>query len=187
MFTVSVILSEHYHTSEDAIYKQTLTTLLTICSVCYLSTIAVPPLGVYLLAKYCINDKHTILTSNCTEQNKKIQCMGSDNIRHFLCFVIISITITVSSVAPFISTNSFTDAWTSLECIIRRLFPFGRGLVHDYHAANIWSLYVTLDKIFSSWIKKPATRGTMRALPDVSPLTSSICVFLVSDQRSYTF
>ena len=34
-----------------------------------------------------------------------------------------------------------------MEQIARRLFPFGRGLVHDYWAANMWALYLFTSRV----------------------------------------
>ncbi len=43
---------------------------------------------------------------------------------------------------PFIAH----DPWTELAAIGSRMFPFGRGLCHDYWAPNAWALYATVDK-----------------------------------------
>jgi alpha-1,3-glucosyltransferase len=38
------------------------------------------------------------------------------------------------------------DPTRELQAIIVRLFPFGRGLCHEYWAPNVWALYAATDR-----------------------------------------
>ena len=57
-----------------------------------------------------------------------------------------------------------------LTQIFGRLFPFGRGLVHDYWAGNVWAIYVTLNKVLR--------KITSLELPIPSPLVVSLILFV---------
>ena len=51
--------------------------------------------------------------------------------------------VVLACFAPFVSLD---DPWRDVAAIAGRLFPFGRGLVHDYWAPNAWALYIVVDK-----------------------------------------
>jgi alpha-1,3-glucosyltransferase len=58
---------------------------------------------------------------------------------------IASVAMAIGSVfaaawGPFVLNGTWSHA-------LGRLFPFGRGLVHAYWAANAWSFYCALDKL----------------------------------------
>ena len=51
----------------------------------------------------------------------------------------------IVSFLPFIIVGGFSQ----LTQIFKRLFPFQRGLIHNYWAPNFWAFYYFLDKIVS--------------------------------------
>ncbi|KAF8379154.1 hypothetical protein HHK36_028583 [Tetracentron sinense] len=81
-----------------------------------------------------------------------------------------------------------------IEQVIRRLFPFGRGLCHAYWAPNFWVFYIILDKGLAFLLAKlginiqaPAASFTgglvgnsspFAVLPQVTPLITFMMVLL---------
>lgn len=60
----------------------------------------------------------------------------------FLC-CLVAVTMLTFAFGPFL----YTGGLVQLQQIFLRLFPFGRGLIHAYWAANFWGFYCFLDKI----------------------------------------
>ncbi|KAI4353964.1 hypothetical protein L6164_002879 [Bauhinia variegata] len=81
-----------------------------------------------------------------------------------------------------------------IEQVIRRMFPFGRGLCHAYWAPNFWVFYIIADKVLAFMLRKlgfiipkPAASFTaglvgdssaFAVLPQVTPLSTFIMVLL---------
>ena len=66
--------------------------------------------------------------------------------------------------------------------IVSRLFPFGRGLVHDYWAANVWALYLLVEKclrfVVASKLPHEYDMQITFGLPEVTPLVCAMLLFL---------
>ncbi|KAI9609202.1 hypothetical protein KEM48_002908 [Puccinia striiformis f. sp. tritici PST-130] len=76
---------------------------------------------------------------------------------------LIVIGVCIISFGPFLIFNNDDDKDTQqvvnlsgIIQILKRLFPFKRGLNHAYWAGNIWSIYSTLDRIL---LKYQLSRG----------------------------
>ena len=79
-------------------------------------------------------------------------------------FVILATVTLPCLIGPFIPFLLQSNPKEQIQQILKRLFPFDRGLVHDYWAANIWSIY-----LFGS---KVATVVVRKIVPPLLPLIS---------------
>ena len=68
-----------------------------------------------------------------------------DDARRFILLVLVVVSVSAAAMAPIVVSGQ-------LPALLQRLFPFGRGLVHAYWAPNIWSLYLTFDRLISKLI-----------------------------------
>ncbi|XP_017883378.1 probable dolichyl pyrophosphate Glc1Man9GlcNAc2 alpha-1,3-glucosyltransferase [Ceratina calcarata] len=76
-----------------------------------------PVFAIWLLRSYCMN--------------------GNSLFKRLFALASIAVLVLIVSFGPFLS---------QLPQVFSRLFPFKRGLVHSYWAANAWPLYIALDK-----------------------------------------
>ena len=91
-------------------------------------------------------------------------CMTpSFNVRNFLKVAVVTGSSLLVPFLPFVLQGDPAKQLSQLLC---RLFPFGRGLVHDYWAANVWAIWTLNDKVLSHVSRKFGESWTM---PELSP------------------
>ncbi|GLU00343.1 hypothetical protein SLE2022_177200 [Rubroshorea leprosula] len=97
------------------------------------------------------------------------------------------VTVFAAAYGPFLYHGQ-------IQQVIRRMFPFGRGLCHAYWAPNFWVFYIILDKGLAFLLRKlgfhieaPTASFTgglvgdsspFAILPQITPLTTFIIVLL---------
>lgn len=126
-----------------------------------------PAYFVYLLRVYCLSSKSVL----------RIR-LGNAVALAFGLLTIFGVTF-----GPFVY-------WQQFDQLLKRLFPFARGLCHAYWAPNIWSMYSFTDRVLllvaprlgitvDATALNSVTRGlvgdsSFACLPNVSPRTTFI-------------
>ncbi|KAB2037272.1 hypothetical protein E1A91_D03G065100v1 [Gossypium mustelinum] len=134
----------------------------------HLFAVAAPVYFVYLLRHYC--------RGGLVRGFARLSVMGA-----------IVVAVFAAAYGPFVYHGQ-------IQQVIRRMFPFGRGLCHAYWAPNFWVFYIMLDKGIAFLLRKfgfniPAPVASFTGglvgdaspfaiLPRVTPLTTFIMVLL---------
>eukprot|EP00980_Cylindrotheca_fusiformis_P016970 scaffold5159_cov112-Cylindrotheca_fusiformis.AAC.24 len=110
----------------------------------------------YLLERYCLQSGKQFL------------------FRKFAMLALVTGSLLVAPWVPFLLQKNPKQ---QLVQIFARLFPFGRGLVHDYWAANVWALYSLADKVVRFVLSRiPLIPFT--GLPEPTPMFCAVSMFL---------
>ena len=131
----------------------------------------------YLLERYCLTLTHTV-------QAGKSKSRTEFKAGKFLLLALVTGTVLVLPWVPFVKATN--DPTGQVLQILRRLFPFGRGLVHDYWAGNVWALYSLLDRMFRGGCRTiiprvlPAMAMALEGahLPEPTPVVCAILLFI---------
>lgn len=134
----------HTATVNDILGAILFATLLTFK---HLYLTLAPFYAVYLLRKFCFIQDHRFL-------------YGASAKRLIFLTIVVLITLVLPFVPFMISGKK--EIKIILVQILSRLFPFQRGLCHDYWAGNLWALYLGFEKVMGFVVRltnKYCSRG----------------------------
>jgi len=99
--------------------------------------------------------------------------------------LVLAVVTLVCFLGPFVPFLMQSDPVGQMQQIMKRLFPFGRGLVHDYWAANIWALYLFMSKVATFLLRKAPIPAGIRELmesvipfPEPQPSLVALCLLV---------
>lgn len=134
----------------------------------HLFAVAAPVYFVYLLRHYCCG--------GFARGFRRLSVLGT-----------VVVAVFAAAYAPFVYHGQ-------AQQVLRRMFPFGRGLCHAYWAPNFWVFYIIVDKGLAFFLRKlgfaiqtPAASFTgglvgdsspFAILPQITPITTFTMVLL---------
>mmetsp|Transcript_27435 Transcript_27435/g.33246 ORF Transcript_27435/g.33246 Transcript_27435/m.33246 type:complete len:605 (-) Transcript_27435:135-1949(-) len=127
---------------------------------------------VYLLRLCCFERRNANESSSSSPPPPPTE---SFSITAFLKLAFVTLTTLVLPFLPFMRQS---DPTAQLTQMLRRLFPFARGLCHDYWAANVWALYLFCDKCVQFVGRKLRLPPFATSLPDVPPKVTAVLLLL---------
>jgi alpha-1,3-glucosyltransferase len=138
----------------------------------------------YLLRHHCFIVKKEISYNNYKDRSEKHQ---GEMKFHFSWkrFVLLAGVTLICFLGPFIPFLMQSNPIEQLEQILKRLFPFGRGLVHDYWAANVWALYLFVSRVATFAFRRTPIPDDIRSLvepfiPFPEPTPGLVAIILLT-------
>jgi alpha-1,3-glucosyltransferase len=102
-----------------------------------------PVYFVYLLRQFCFIEVGQPKALEFVKEKSAVnRAQMKFSFVRFFTLVFVVMIVFVISFGPFAYSGQ-------LPQVLKRLFPFKRGLVHAYWAPNFWALYIVVDKILS--------------------------------------
>jgi alpha-1,3-glucosyltransferase len=120
----------------------------------------------YLLERYCLSPRKKRLL-----------------VRKFLLLALVTGTTLLLPWVPFLLVDPDNPSQQVFQ-ILSRLFPFGRGLLHDYWAANVWAIYALANRVFQFVVRRLVETDWPGVylldgmdLPEPSPTVCAVILF----------
>ncbi|KAL9180745.1 hypothetical protein ACHAXT_011198 [Thalassiosira profunda] len=146
-------------------------TFASLLAMKHLYLMLAPLYFVYLLRRHCFVAKTIGNETAAFFSVGRLAVLGAVTLACFL--------------GPFIPFLMQSDPTGQMQQIMKRLFPFGRGLVHDYWAANVWALYLFNSRVATFFYRKAPIPGGIRVLldslipfPEPPPSLVAICLLV---------
>jgi alpha-1,3-glucosyltransferase len=111
---------------------------------------------------------------------RKQVCQASRPITNLFILAAVTLLPFLLSFGPFL----WVGGVEGVGQILSRLFPFQRGLVHEYWAPNFWALYCGADKILAVVVPRifpnqVMGRAGLKILPDISPIITILIILVL--------
>ena len=143
-----------------------------LLSMKHLYVILAPLYLVYLFRRHCF------VTTGTDDEGIQLKF----SISRLACLAFVTLASFLGPFVPFLIQN---DPAGQILQIMARLFPFGRGLVHDYWAGNLWALYLFIGKIAAFVLRKlplplevKSMLGPLIPFPLPSPRIVALCMLI---------
>ena len=140
----------------------------------------------YLLRRFCFTTikvpTDTATNSNARESKVNQHKILQFSISSLLCLGTVVLITLIGPFIPFlINGNGQRQPKEQLLQIFSRLFPWQRGLCHDYWAGNVLALYLGMEKLMS-FVEKVVPNHTVPLLsspfPTIHPSTAAMVLFM---------